>query len=70
MKIPDFNCTNATLGVGKIDDIVTGLCENGLEGIITYKCQQITLKNDWISIKRECVVKAIKELERKAEVMY
>ncbi|XP_056621085.1 adhesion G protein-coupled receptor F5-like isoform X2 [Triplophysa dalaica] len=67
--VRDFSCTNVTLGVGKIDDIVTGLCEKGLEGIITYKCQEINLKNDWISIKRECVVKAIKDLERKAEVL-
>ncbi|XP_057208580.1 adhesion G protein-coupled receptor F5-like isoform X1 [Triplophysa rosa] len=67
--VREFDCQNETLGVGKIDDIVKGLCEKGLEGHITYKCQTINSKNDWISIQRECVVEAIKDLEKKAEVL-
>nr|XP_055042508.1 adhesion G protein-coupled receptor F5-like isoform X1 [Misgurnus anguillicaudatus] len=69
--VREYNCTNDTLGVGKIGDIVTGLCEKDLEGLITYECKPISdLKYDWIPIQRDCVVQAIKDLERKAEVLF
>ncbi|XP_065124457.1 adhesion G-protein coupled receptor F1-like [Paramisgurnus dabryanus] len=47
-----------------------GLCEKGLEGYITSECQHVNLKNDWIPIKKDCVVKAIKDLDRKSEVLF
>ncbi|XP_073711486.1 adhesion G protein-coupled receptor F5-like [Misgurnus anguillicaudatus] len=69
--VRDFKCISDTLGVGKIGDTVTGLCEKGLEGLITYQCKQITdLKDDWTEVQRDCVVPAIKDLERKSEVLF
>ncbi|XP_065124443.2 adhesion G-protein coupled receptor F1-like [Paramisgurnus dabryanus] len=66
----EYDCINESLGVGKIGDNVTGLCENGLKGLISYECKQIDLKNYWMPIKKDCVVEAIKDLERKAEVLF
>lgn len=68
MQISDFDCKNLSHGVGKIDDIVIGPCEKGLEGHITYKCQQANSTNVWIPTQRECVIESIKDLERKAKV--
>nr|XP_055042506.1 alpha-tectorin-like [Misgurnus anguillicaudatus] len=68
--VREFDCINDTLGVGKVGDNVMGLCEKGLEGYITYKCQQMNLKYDWIPIQRDCVVKAIKDLDRKTKVLF
>lgn len=65
MNIPGFDCINETLGVGKIGDTVTGPCEQGLEGRITYQCKEIKL---WMSIHSDCVVKAIQDLGKKVEV--
>ncbi|XP_073712338.1 adhesion G-protein coupled receptor F1-like [Misgurnus anguillicaudatus] len=47
-----------------------GLCEKGLEGYISYECKQMNLKYDWIPTQRDCVVKAIKDLDRKSEVLF
>ncbi|XP_073711493.1 adhesion G-protein coupled receptor F1-like [Misgurnus anguillicaudatus] len=68
---PEYNCINDTLGVGKIGDTVTGLCEKGLEGYITYECKQTTdLKYNWTEVQRNCVVQAFKDLERRSEVLF
>nr|XP_055043005.1 adhesion G-protein coupled receptor F2-like [Misgurnus anguillicaudatus] len=69
--VREYNCINDTLGVGKIGDTVTGLCEKGLEGYITYECKQTTdLKYNWTEVKRNCVVQPIKDLERRSEVLF
>ncbi|XP_065124301.2 adhesion G protein-coupled receptor F4-like [Paramisgurnus dabryanus] len=64
-----YDCINDTLGVGKIGDSVTGLCEKGLEGYISYECKQINLTNKWEILQRDCVVKAVKDLERRSQVL-
>nr|XP_055041682.1 adhesion G protein-coupled receptor F5-like [Misgurnus anguillicaudatus] len=67
--VSEYNCINDTLGVGKISDRVTGLCEKGLEGLITYECKQTTdLKYNWTEVQRDCVVQPIKDLERRSKV--
>nr|XP_055042514.1 adhesion G protein-coupled receptor F4-like [Misgurnus anguillicaudatus] len=68
--VRDYNCINDTLGVGKIGDNVTGLCEKGMEGLITYVCKQTTdLKYNWTEVQRDCVVQPIKDLERRSVVL-
>ncbi|XP_073667577.1 adhesion G-protein coupled receptor F1-like [Paramisgurnus dabryanus] len=65
-----YNCINDTIGVGEIGDIVTGLCEKGQEGLLTYVCKQTgDLKYNWTEVHRDCVVQAIKDLERRSEVL-
>ncbi|XP_057209817.1 adhesion G-protein coupled receptor F1-like [Triplophysa rosa] len=68
--VRDFDCKNQSLGVGKIGDIVTGPCEKGLEGYITYQCQQANSQIVWKPTQRECVVESIKDLERKAKFLF
>ncbi|XP_073672434.1 adhesion G protein-coupled receptor F4-like isoform X2 [Paramisgurnus dabryanus] len=66
-----YDCIHNTLGVGKIGDSVTELCEKGQEGLITYQCKQTKdLKYDWTEVQRDCVVQAIKDLERRSEVLF
>ncbi|XP_065124427.2 uncharacterized protein [Paramisgurnus dabryanus] len=69
--VREYDCINDMLGVGKIGDSVTGLCEKGLEGFITYECKQTAdLKGVWTVVQRNTVVQAIKDLERRSEVLF
>ncbi|KAI7799743.1 hypothetical protein IRJ41_010535 [Triplophysa rosa] len=67
--VRDFDCKKESLGVGKVGDIVKGLCERGMKGYITYQCKKANSKNVWIPTQRECVVESIKDLERKAKAL-
>nr|XP_055042817.1 adhesion G protein-coupled receptor F5-like [Misgurnus anguillicaudatus] len=68
--VREYDCINDMLGVGKIGDSVTGLCEKGLEGLIIYECKQTAdLKGVWTVVQRNSVVQAIKDLERRSEVL-
>ncbi|XP_067273926.1 adhesion G protein-coupled receptor F4-like [Pseudorasbora parva] len=58
-----FDC-NDYHGVGNIDETVTGACEKGKEGTIIYKC---SLSKKWEELQNDCVVKVIKDLQRKVE---
>lgn len=49
-----------------MDETFTGACENGKEGTITYQCTS----GEWKTIEDNCVVKVIKDLQRKVEVIY
>ncbi|XP_057208575.1 adhesion G protein-coupled receptor F5-like isoform X4 [Triplophysa rosa] len=59
----DFTCQDNTLGFGKTNDMTKGLCENGKEGSITYKCKS----NGWAIEQDDCVLKVIKDLESKLQ---
>ncbi|XP_056125217.1 adhesion G-protein coupled receptor F1-like [Rhinichthys klamathensis goyatoka] len=59
-----FACSDLN-GVGKIGETVTGACENTKEGNITYLCTS----EGWSKTEDNCVVKDIKDLQRKAEFL-
>ncbi|KAI7799809.1 putative G-protein coupled receptor 110 [Triplophysa rosa] len=63
LQTPDFTCQDNTLGFGKTNDMTKGLCENGKEGSITYKCKS----NGWAIEQDDCVLKVIKDLESKLQ---
>ncbi|XP_051581288.1 adhesion G protein-coupled receptor F5-like [Myxocyprinus asiaticus] len=60
----EFDCINEILGCGKTDDMVKGTCDIGMEGNITYKCESNKM---WRKKLDNCVLKVIKDLDRKAE---
>ncbi|XP_056615270.1 adhesion G protein-coupled receptor F5-like [Triplophysa dalaica] len=68
-RVRDFDCKNQSLGVGKLGDFVTGPCVKGLEGHITYQCEQANSTFAWKPTQSECVVESIKYLERKAKFL-
>ncbi|KAF4094625.1 hypothetical protein G5714_024602 [Onychostoma macrolepis] len=59
----EFPCKNTTLGDGKDLAILTGTCEKGKEGTITYQC----ISSKWSEINRDCILQVIKNIENKVE---
>uniref|UniRef100_A0A672NCZ4 Uncharacterized protein n=1 Tax=Sinocyclocheilus grahami TaxID=75366 RepID=A0A672NCZ4_SINGR len=47
---PDYDCRNEELGVGKTDEVKTGVCGKGLKGTFTYKCES----RDWKPLEDNC----------------
>ncbi|XP_073711497.1 adhesion G-protein coupled receptor F1-like [Misgurnus anguillicaudatus] len=68
--VNEYDCINDMLGVGNIGDNVTGQCEKGLEGYITYECKQINVAKIWAELQRDCVLQAFKDLERRYDVLF
>ncbi|XP_048063226.1 adhesion G protein-coupled receptor F5-like isoform X2 [Megalobrama amblycephala] len=60
-----MTCKNDTLGDGKEGEVLTGPCEKGKEGTITYQC---TL-GSWREINRDCILQVIKDIEKQVEVL-
>ncbi|XP_067239230.1 adhesion G protein-coupled receptor F4-like isoform X1 [Chanodichthys erythropterus] len=58
-------CKNETLGDGKEGDLLTGPCEKGKEGTITYKCTS----GRWTETDRNCILQVIKDIEKQVEVL-
>ncbi|KAF4099693.1 hypothetical protein G5714_019819 [Onychostoma macrolepis] len=56
-------CQNEELGVGKTNDVKTGVCGTGMKGTITYKCES----NVWKPVEDNCVLEDIDKLTSKVE---
>ncbi|XP_073708873.1 uncharacterized protein [Garra rufa] len=63
LSLEDFDCRNEELGVGKTNDVTTGVCGKGMKGTITYKCEQ----NVWTSVEDNCVLEVIDNLKNQLE---
>ncbi|XP_073712327.1 adhesion G protein-coupled receptor F4-like [Misgurnus anguillicaudatus] len=61
----DFPCKNETFELGTPNQTTEKPCDAGKEGSIIYTC----LQEGWIKTQDNCVVKAIKELESRAQVL-
>ncbi|XP_016399138.1 adhesion G protein-coupled receptor F5-like [Sinocyclocheilus rhinocerous] len=59
----DDVCKHEELGVGKTNDVRTGVCGNGMKGTITYKCES----RHWKSIEDNCVLEVINKLTSEVE---
>ncbi len=62
----EFPCKNTTLGDGKDGAILTGTCEKGKEGTITYQC----ISREWREMNRDCILQVIKNIENIVEVIF
>uniref|UniRef100_A0A671N5P1 Uncharacterized protein n=1 Tax=Sinocyclocheilus anshuiensis TaxID=1608454 RepID=A0A671N5P1_9TELE len=62
---PDYDCRNEELGVGKTDEVKTGVCGKGLKGTFTYKCES----RDWKPLEDNCVLEVIDNLKNKLQVI-
>ncbi len=62
----EFHCKNATLGDGRDGAILTGPCDKGKEGTITYQC----ISREWREINRDCILQVIKNIENKVQVIF
>ncbi len=62
----EFPCKNTTLGDGKDGATLTGTCEKGKEGTITYQC----ISREWREISRDCILQVIKNIVNKLEVIF
>ncbi|XP_067273928.1 adhesion G protein-coupled receptor F5-like [Pseudorasbora parva] len=60
-----LSCKNEALGDGKDGDILTGPCEKGKEGTITYLCTA----GSWKEMNRDCILQVIKDIKKKVEVL-
>ncbi|XP_056336867.1 adhesion G protein-coupled receptor F5-like [Danio aesculapii] len=66
LKTGELMCKNVTLGDGANGDITEGPCYPGMEGTITYKCQN----SKWeVETDKNCVLKVFKDLEKKSEAL-
>ncbi|XP_058612379.1 adhesion G-protein coupled receptor F1-like isoform X1 [Onychostoma macrolepis] len=59
----NYDCRNEELGVGKTNDVMTGVCGTGLKGTITYKCES----NVWKPVEDNCVLEDIDNLQKQLE---
>ncbi|XP_050995053.1 adhesion G protein-coupled receptor F5-like isoform X4 [Labeo rohita] len=60
-----YDCRNEELGVGKTDEVKTGVCGKGNKGTIAYKCQS----NVWKSVEDNCVLEIIVTLSNTLETL-
>ncbi|XP_016343763.1 adhesion G-protein coupled receptor F1-like [Sinocyclocheilus anshuiensis] len=63
MAREDYDCRNEELGVGKTDEVKTGVCGKGLKGTFTYKCES----RDWKPLEDNCVLEVIDNLKNKLQ---
>ncbi|XP_067273924.1 adhesion G protein-coupled receptor F5-like [Pseudorasbora parva] len=59
----ELPCKNETLGDGKYGENVTGPCEQGKEGTITYLCTA----GSWKEMNRHCILQVIIDIEKKVK---
>ncbi|XP_067273929.1 adhesion G-protein coupled receptor F1-like [Pseudorasbora parva] len=59
----ELSCKNNALGVGKDGEKVTGPCEKGKEGTITYICSA----GSWKEMNRDCILQVIQDIKKKVE---
>nr|XP_055042513.1 adhesion G-protein coupled receptor F1-like [Misgurnus anguillicaudatus] len=64
-EVSKFLCKNETFELGELNQITEKPCDAGKEGSIMYTC----VPGGWNLTKNNCVVKAIKELETRAQVL-
>ncbi|XP_073688802.1 adhesion G-protein coupled receptor F1-like, partial [Garra rufa] len=62
-KKDELPCKSTMLGDGNNGKIVTGPCEKGKDGTITYECRS----SEWTEIYRDCILQVIKNIENKVE---
>ncbi|XP_073708874.1 adhesion G protein-coupled receptor F4-like [Garra rufa] len=65
LTLENFDCRNEELGVGKTNDVTTGVCGKGMKGTITYKCES----NVWKSVEDNCVLEVIDNLTKELETL-
>ncbi|XP_067273076.1 uncharacterized protein [Pseudorasbora parva] len=58
-------CTNEALGGGQDGEKVTGPCEKGKEGTITYLCTA----GSWKEKNRDCILQVFQDIKKKVEVL-
>ncbi|XDV41532.1 hypothetical protein PO909_010392, partial [Leuciscus waleckii] len=64
LKVDDvFACNDKTLGDGKKGETLTGPCEKGKDGTITYECKSA----GWVEIGRNCILQVIIDIEKQVE---
>ncbi|XP_073667574.1 adhesion G protein-coupled receptor F4-like [Paramisgurnus dabryanus] len=64
-SIEEFECEDNKLGFGRTNNTTEGLCDIGSEGSKTYTCKS----SEWKLTQDNCVLKVIKDLESKAQVL-
>ncbi|XP_016322997.1 uncharacterized protein LOC107673702 [Sinocyclocheilus anshuiensis] len=55
----NYDCQNEKLGVGKTDELKTGVCGKDMKGTITYKCES----GFWKPVEDNCVLGVIDSLK-------
>ncbi|KAL1253902.1 hypothetical protein QQF64_016131 [Cirrhinus molitorella] len=59
----DYDCRNEELGVGKTDEVKTGVCGKDMKGTIKYKCES----GFWKPVEDNCVLEVINKLKNELE---